>query len=345
MTPPLIVITCGGTGGHVTPAIALAQTLAQQVPPIQSVIVGSQGRIDASIVARYHVPFVGIAGRSWGSLGLGILKSLRYLRQHRPLAVVATGGSVTVCMGIAAWLRGIPLIVLEQNSRAGRTNRLLHRWATRTIVAMTPTMGLSGDKVRCLGNPVRAHFDHEPWLDEALAPLTHAILIMGGSQGALAINHAVTPLYDTWAAQGHDIIHLMGEKGYRAAGYQGTHHCRAIGNRHCLIAPYIEGMDRVYQVAHTVISRAGATTIAECLAFDKPAVLIPYPHAKDHHQDDNAAWMVAQGRAVCLPESRLNELPMALTQLAACPPRTTPTTSLARDAIVAEILSLCDWHS
>lgn len=340
---PNIVLTCGGTGGHVYPAIALAQALAQHIPPIEPLMVGSVGRIDASIVARYQLPFIGIAGRSLGSLGLGILKSLRILRQHRTRAVIATGGSVTLCMGIAAGLLGIPLIVLEQNSRAGRTNRLLHRWSKRTIVAMDPTQGLTGPKVRCWGNPVRAHFHHEPWLTDALLPITRAILIMGGSQGAHAINQLATPHFTAWAEQGYDIIHLMGETGYRAAGYQGTHHRQTIGSRQCIIAPYIEGMDQVYRVSDVVISRAGATTIAELLAFNKPAVLIPYPHAMDQHQDANAAWMVAQGRAICLPESRGHALPQAVTELATCRPLPAPPP--AQDAIVADIMTLCDWHS
>ncbi|NDD66825.1 hypothetical protein EBZ35_04135 [bacterium] len=90
---PNIVLTCGGTGGHVYPAIALAQALAQHIPPIEPLMVGSVGRIDASIVARYQLPFIGIAGRSLGSLGLGILKSLRILRQHRTRAVESPPGS------------------------------------------------------------------------------------------------------------------------------------------------------------------------------------------------------------------------------------------------------------
>jgi UDP-N-acetylglucosamine--N-acetylmuramyl-(pentapeptide) pyrophosphoryl-undecaprenol N-acetylglucosamine transferase len=301
-----IVLTCGGTGGHVYPAIALAQELSEY----QSVFLGTTDRIDGDMVRRHGMPFYGIAssGVAMWTVVSGVFRALVHLRRIRPIVVICTGGMITFPVAIAAKLRGIPIVVLEQNMIAGRTNRLVAMMAKLVITAFPGTMGL--EKAVPLGNPVRKKFLHDRWMDQ-LEPILKdqvaVILVFGGSQGARALNQTVLDSIPKFAANRWFLVHIMGDKDYRAMGYSGsiqsivTPSEKVVG----VMVPYSESMDMLYRYASVVVCRAGATSIAELLEFHSRAVLVPYPHAKDDHQTANAAVMERAGRSVTLKEAQL----------------------------------------
>lgn len=335
-----LAFTCGGTGGHVTPAIALIQAM----PDVKCTIVGSIGRVDQAMVNRYGIPFWGIVRPFRTRLPWGIIKAVWWLRRESPSAVIATGGQITLCLGLAAVMLRIPLIVLEQNSIAGRTNRLLHRFSTLTITSFSPTKGMDGPRIRCLGNPVRKWYQAEPWLSDVLQGMGSWILVVGGSQGASAINHAIMMCRDTWLGEGTSVVHIMGPNGYANHGHTGTHTIieHPSGARY-MAAPYIEGMDQLYRGAKVVVSRAGATTIAELVAFQVPSVLVPYPHAMDQHQDANAQMMIHQGWAIGCNESELPQLDTLVKTAQTF--RLPSVTQSSRDEIAHLIRHLCNWPS
>jgi len=301
-----IVLTCGGTGGHVYPAIALAQELTEY----QSVFLGSTDRIDGDMVRHHGFPFYGVAGSYspiW-SVIFGTVRAWSHLRRIRPKVVICTGGMITFPVAIAAKLRGIPIVVLEQNMIAGRTNKVLSRLAKLVISAFPGTIGLR--HAVPLGNPVRKKFLHDRWIDQLVPILqeqTAVILVFGGSQGARAINRTVLNCIPEFAAHRWFLVHIMGESDYRAMGYTGaiqsivTPSEKVVG----VLVPYAESMDLLYKYASVVVCRAGATSIAELFEFNSRAVLIPYPFAKDDHQTANAAVVDRAGRAVVLKESQL----------------------------------------
>ncbi len=301
-----IVLTCGGTGGHVYPAIALAQELSDY----QSVFLGTTDRIDGDMVRRHGLPFYGIASSSFPlwTVVSGVFRALGHLRRIRPQVVICTGGMITFPVAIAAKLMGIPIVVLEQNMIAGRTNRWVAMMAKQVITAFPGTVGLQ--KAEALGNPVRKKFLHDRWMDQ-LEPILEnqvsVVLVFGGSQGARALNQTVLDSIPQFAANHWFLVHIMGDKDYRSMGYSGpiqsivTPSEKVVG----VMVPYAESMDMLYRCASVVVCRAGATSIAELLEFHSRSVLIPYPHAKDDHQTANAAVMERAGRSIILKEPQL----------------------------------------
>jgi UDP-N-acetylglucosamine--N-acetylmuramyl-(pentapeptide) pyrophosphoryl-undecaprenol N-acetylglucosamine transferase len=300
-----LVFTCGGTGGHIYPALALAQELA----PISVVFLGSKDRIDGETVRRHGYPFYGIASSRARVLGviMGVLSAFGHLWRIRPRIVVCTGGMITFPVALAAWILRIPIMVLEQNRIAGRTNRVLSFLAREVVTAFPDTIGL--ETALPLGNPVRKQFLRDRWVDEwrpVLAGQSMIILVFGGSQGAQAVNDTVQESYPLIADQGWFVIHILGDRAYKAAGYSGdVYPLKTDAGPFGIALPYAESMDILYRMASVVVCRAGATSIAELIEFQKPSVLIPYPFAKDDHQTANAEWMARSGRAIVVKETQL----------------------------------------
>jgi UDP-N-acetylglucosamine--N-acetylmuramyl-(pentapeptide) pyrophosphoryl-undecaprenol N-acetylglucosamine transferase len=307
MTYIKIVLTCGGTGGHVYPAIALAQELIE----CQPVFLGSSDRIDGDLIRHNGYPFYGIASttNSIGATIFGFFSAIRHLIRIRPEVVICTGGMITFPVAMAAKVLRIPIVVLEQNMVAGRANRLIAMMAKLVVTAFPGTRGLR--KGVPLGNPVRKRFLHDSWtedLESILKQQSAVVLVFGGSQGARALNRIVRDNIPQFAANHWFLVHILGEKDYHDLGYTGPIQSivapsgKVIG----VMLPYAESMDMLYRYATVVVCRAGATSIAELLEFKSRAVLIPYPYAKDDHQTANAAVLSQRHLAVTLSESMLN---------------------------------------
>lgn len=288
-----IVFTCGGTGGHVYPVVSLAQKLREY----SCVFFGSENRQDSHIIPRYGFPVEPIPSSSrnvWVIIG-ALWTSWRLLRRYKPQVVVSSGGYHTFPVVLAAKLLGIPIVLLEQNVLPGRVNRWLSKYADMTCVSFSASQRYFGDiPISVTGNPVR-----ETYLQDALSTSLETklpqdgkkILVFGGSQGAQAINACVEAVYpEVLESDDISIVHVTGAQHfvekYSEVPYKLIE--SKYGRTAIVAVPYFENMKLLYEWADCVVSRAGATTIAELIEYKKPAVLIPYPYAAENHQELNA---------------------------------------------------------
>ena len=302
---PRIVIMAGGTGGHIFPGLAVARALRERGADVRWL--GAAGGMETRLVPPHGIAIdtlavQGVRGKGIGTLlraPLRILAAVRaagaVLRRERPDAVVSFGGYAAGPGGIAARLAGIPLLVHEQNRAAGMTNKALAKVARQVLVGFPQTFA----KEVHVGNPVRAEI-------AAVAPpeardFDHAgplrLLVLGGSQGARALNEAVPQAV---AALGMpvEIVHQAGEKMLEAA-----HQAYAGAGVAARVEPFIADMAAAYAWADLVVCRAGALTLAELCAVGVGSVLVPFPQAVDDHQTRNADYLVERGAAVLLPQS------------------------------------------
>jgi len=307
-----ILVACGGTGGHVYPGIALAQGL----PRYSFVFIGSKTRQDSRIIPKYGYPFFSISAspRNVIALLVGFFQSLSLIRKFKPKVVLGTGSYHTIPVVFAAKVLGYPIILLEQNAIPGRVNRLLSRFAASVCVSFEESKRFFPKGTLCVtGNPIRRDFAKDDLsFDAVFEGLTGKpfVLVFGGSQGAEAINVVSEALYlHSEGADSMIFIHISGrvffEKRYGKQPFvivrDKTDTVRAI------VIPYTENMKFFYEKASAVVSRSGATTIAELLHFKKTAVLVPYPHATDNHQLANAEAFCREGSGLILSETELTE--------------------------------------
>ncbi len=312
----MIALCGGGTGGHIYPAIALAQELGGE----NCFFITSQDRVDSEIVRRYGFQTVPIAfnkkRKMWG-LFAAIRQANSVLKTRQPRAVIATGGYFTLPVIIAAEWQKIPIFILEQNILPGRVNRLAARFARVIYTAFTESSRFLPKKVQVkpLGNPVRSTYVSEPpaadWrpIVESNRPM---MLVIGGSQGAAALNRYIIERKSEFLASDWNVVHLMGQGGYHKE-FGDTPFSLVSdesGTPRVAHLPYFEGMDLLYRHAKVAIARAGATTLAELRHFQLPAVLVPFPFAKDDHQRINAEVAEAQGGATVISEADLLKLPV-----------------------------------
>jgi len=316
-----IMIMAGGTGGHVFPALAVAEALHAQ--GVEIVWLGTRRGLEARVVPRAGIDmeWLTVAGlrhkgmRGWVLspfyIGMALIQSLRVLLRRRPMVVLGMGGYASGPGGLMTWLLRIPLLIHEQNAVAGLTNRLLAYIATRVLAAFPNTFAPRLRAVE-VGNPVRASLTALPEPRQRLQGRSDALhlLVIGGSLGAQVLNEVVPRAVQAMdAAARPRIWHQTGEHhsdatrtAYEQAGI-------AAGR----IVPFIDDMAEAYAWADIVVCRAGALTIAELAAAGIGAVLVPYPHAVDDHQTRNAAFLVEAGAAILIPQPELT--PDSLGQL------------------------------
>ena len=305
-----ILITAGGTGGHVFPGLAVADVM--RAAGWRVVWLGARTGMEARIVPAhgYEMAWVRAAAlRGKGLLAavlmplhllIGFWQSARAILTHRPDVVLGLGGYVAFPGGMMASLLARPLAVHEQNAIAGWTNRILAGVADRVMVAFPGAL----KNAEWTGNPVRADIAGIPAPDERFAnrngPLR--VLVVGGSLGAQALNEAVPKaLAQLSPHERPQVVHQSGEKhldalraSYAAAGVDGE------------LVPFIDDMARRYAEADLVICRAGAITVAELSTAGMASVLVPFPHAVDDHQTANAAFLAGRGAAVLMPQRELS---------------------------------------
>lgn len=296
-----VMILAGGTGGHIFPGLAVANALRARDASV--LWLGADGGMETRLVPAHGLPIRTIAVRGLRGKGFAstlaapfvLLRSLwqawAVLRRERPRAVVSFGGYAAGPGGLAAWLLRRPLIVHEQNRAPGMTNRVLARLARRVLCGFPDSF--AGVKNETVGNPVRAEISSLPQPAERFAGREGPIrlLVLGGSQGARAINEAVPKVIAALQSrQSFEIRHQCGEKmldqaraAYADAGVQAS------------VEPFITDMAAAYGWADLVIGRAGALTIAELCAAGVGSILIPFPGAVDDHQARNADFLKERG--------------------------------------------------
>ncbi len=301
-----VMIMAGGTGGHIFPALAVAKVLRARGVPV--VWLGADGAMETRLVPPHDIPLdtLAITGlRGKGTLALlgapvRVLRAIRaagfVLRRRAPRAVVSFGGFASGPGGVAAKLMGLPLLVHEQNRAAGFTNRVLVKVARRV---MTGFPGAFPSREEVVGNPVRDEIAALPPPAERFAgrsgPLR--VLVLGGSQGARALNLAVPKAIATLPAGSIDVRHQCGEKlrdeaakAYADAGVSAS------------VEAFITDMADAYAWADLVVCRSGASTLAELCAVGVGSVLVPFAQAVDDHQTRNADYLVERNAAVLLKQ-------------------------------------------
>ncbi|MFY9139579.1 MAG: undecaprenyldiphospho-muramoylpentapeptide beta-N-acetylglucosaminyltransferase [Thermacetogeniaceae bacterium] len=323
-----VMLTGGGTGGHLYPALAVAGLLRKMDPDGEILFVGTGEGLESSVVPKEGYSFCQIAAGKWPRkisvdgikslflLGKGFIQGIRLIKQFKPDAVLATGGYVSVPLGVAAAVLGVPLLLHEQNSVPGMANKLLSRWAEVLFTTFPLDKGSFSSRAKIIhvGLPVRPEIlnvrreDGINFFGFEADRLT--VLVTGGSRGARCLNQVLLEVYEEIHNDGSfpplQIIHLTGRTEYQ----QVCHHMAKKGLTtekfgKIVIKPYLEEMEYALAAADLVISRAGAATLAELTARGIPAVLIPYPYATDNHQYHNARFLKDRGAAVLIPEGEL----------------------------------------
>ncbi len=306
-----VVIAGGGTGGHLYPGIAIAREVLREKGN-DVLFVGTEQGIEAKVLPREGLPVrfitvgklkgmkLALIMRTVIMLPLSVVQSINLLREVRPDVVIGVGGYSSGPLAVAAWGLRIPLLIVEPNSYAGLANRKLGRLADRVILCFPGTGSkrfFPPSKTTMLGPLVRKGIDGGNRVQALAAfgldPGNFTVFVMGGSGGAHAINMAMKQtagsLKDMKKLQ---ILHQTGERDIDdvTAGY------RSVGVKSVVLS-YIHDMAGAYAVADLVISRSGATTVAELAVCGRRAVLIPYPYAADNHQEHNARTLAERGQA------------------------------------------------
>lgn len=331
-----VMILAGGTGGHIFPALAVAKVLRARGVPVTWL--GADGAMETRLVPQHGIPLdtLAISGvRGKGKLALlgaplRIFKAIRgagaVLRQRSPRAVVSFGGFAAGPGGMAARLQGRPLLVHEQNRAPGFTNRVLAKFARRILTGFP---GSFPAREEAVGNPVRGE------ITGLLAPAQRfagrtaplRLLVLGGSQGARALNMALPQALSALSEFHIEVRHQCGEKMREEAV-----RAYAEANVAASVESFIADMAEAYAWADLVVCRAGASTLAELCAAGIGSVLVPFPAAVDDHQTKNAMYLVERGAAVLLKqdEQLAKHLQRILGELAADPARRLAMAGAAR---------------
>lgn len=312
-----VIISGGGTGGHIYPAIAIANELKYIDPSTEILFVGAEGKMEMEKVpkAGYSIiglPVVGIKRELTVTnlvfpvkLGRSLLKAKSIVSDFKPDVVVGVGGYASGPVLLSASLAGIPTLIQEQNSYAGLTNKALARWAKRICVAY-PGMDafFAAGKIKITGNPVRKDIQFaDQQLDAGrqffgLSADKPTVLVIGGSQGARTLNESIEQGLSAFVNAGIQVLWQTGtgfiDRARKAVTDAGT----------SLIKPYdfIYEMDKAYAVADVVVSRAGALSVSELCLVGRPAILVPLPTAAEDHQTKNAMSLVELNAALLVKD-------------------------------------------
>ena len=306
MTGSRVCIFAGGTGGHVFPALAVADRLRNEGWSVSWV--GTRWGIEARVVPGARLPLHFISSRrfrgarrsvAFAATAVALVQAAAILLRIRPALVLGMGGFVSAPGGVAAWLLGRPLLIHEQNAIPGLANRVLARFATGIMESFSDTFSRRGKGwLRTTGNPVRAPVSGLPPPGERFAGrgAVLRVLVLGGSQGAEALNRSV-PAAAALVARPLEIRHQAGEgqadatrERYRETGVEAA------------VTAFVEDMAGAYGWADVAVCRAGASTVAELSATGVGSILVPYPWAADDHQTANARFLERRGAAYVVPQ-------------------------------------------
>lgn len=323
---PFAVVTGGGTGGHVSPALAVAEALVERGHERQEILlVGAKRGVEVRLVPEAGFELVALPGRgikrslsadnlaSLAGLGLGLLQAVTMAARRRPKVVVTVGGYAGFAYAAAAVLLRIPLVVVTVDATPGAVNRLVGRFATRNAIAL-PGAGLPRSVVT--GAPIRSGVRRAVRGEEArrrafdrlgLEPDRRLVVVTGGSLGAGRINAAALEMAGRWSERGDlAIYHVTGERNIeemrRKAAEAGL--AERTGGLSYLLSPFDSDLTTVLAGCDLAVCRAGALTVAELTALGVPSILVPLPGAPGDHQTHNAAKLEQAGAGVLLPDSQ-----------------------------------------
>lgn len=305
-----IMITGGGTGGHTSPAVAVIEELQKRDAKLAVQWVGRHRGLEQRICERHGVAFRGVPVEGWPrrrslrrlwvavKLAYSVVRCWLYIRAFRPQAVFGVGGYVSLPLGLAAQRRGVPTVIHEQNRLLGMANRMLAPKAARILLSFPDTVGAyPAERARVVGNPVREGFLHPPARDAACAlldldPSIPVVLVCGGSQGAQSLNEALAGALPHFTSGSIQILWMAGQTGIAEARDVAAGHPLRIDT-----FAFIDDMVTACAAADLIVSRSGASTTAELACLGKPSLLVPFPHATDNHQEQNARAFEDAGAA------------------------------------------------
>lgn len=310
-----VIVSGGGTGGHIFPAIAIANEIKRQRPDAEILFVGALGRMEMEKVpvAGYKIEGLPVAGfdrkRLWRNLGVlvKLIKSIcsarTILRRFHPNVVVGVGGYASGPVLKMAQSMGIPTLIQEQNSYAGVTNRMLAKGADKICVAYkNMNRFFPEEKIELTGNPVRREISaarktkSEASKAFGLNPDKLTVLAVGGSLGAKTLNESLLSRLEDFEKAGVQLIWQTG-KSFGTRGKEA-----AKGKQGIVVADFITNMADAYRAADLVVSRAGACAISEIELLGKPSVLVPSPNVAEDHQTKNAQALEKEGAAIFVPD-------------------------------------------
>ncbi|MFD2941407.1 undecaprenyldiphospho-muramoylpentapeptide beta-N-acetylglucosaminyltransferase [Flavobacterium notoginsengisoli] len=317
MTKYKFILSGGGTGGHIYPAIAIANELKLQFPDAEFLFVGARDKMEMQKVpqAGYEIKGLWIAGLQRKltlqnlmfplKLASSLLESKRIIKKFKPNVVIGTGGFASGPLLQAAGSAGIPTVVQEQNSFPGITNKLLSKKANAICVAyQNLERFFPKEKIVLTGNPVRQDLiDIESKRDEAIAfygldPNKKTLLVLGGSLGARRINQLIEKELQNFLSQDVQVIWQCGKLYFEDY--------KKYNQSNVKVVDFIERMDFVYAASDVIISRAGASSVSELCIVGKPVIFIPSPNVAEDHQTKNAQAIVDAKGAILLKESELD---------------------------------------
>lgn len=313
-----VIISGGGTGGHIFPAIAIANALKEKYNGVNILFVGALGKMEMEKVpaAGYKIEGLNISGLQRSSilknlsfpfkLFSSVRKSKKIIKSFQPNVVVGVGGFASGPLLYAANSMGIPSLIQEQNSYPGITNKFLAKKAQRICVAYDGMdKYFPKEKIILTGNPVRQDIKNLSGKRErglelfGLKANKKTVLVIGGSLGAKSINEGIKDLLGDFVAANYQLVWQTG-KNYKETAEQAVSSVNYDGLK---VYDFIAQMDYAYAVADVVVSRAGASSVSELCIVDKAAILIPYPYAAEDHQTSNAQALVTHHAAILIKDS------------------------------------------
>jgi UDP-N-acetylglucosamine--N-acetylmuramyl-(pentapeptide) pyrophosphoryl-undecaprenol N-acetylglucosamine transferase len=315
-----IIVSGGGTGGHIYPALALIRTIKQKHPDTECLYIGTEKGLESRLVPRESIPFksIHITGfkrslsfenvKTVARFLKGVSRCKKIIREFKPDVVIGTGGYVCGPVVYAAAKLHIPTIIHEQNSVPGLTNKFLSRYVDKVAICFESAKSFFDEKkVVLTGNPRASEVIGEKRRDVlsgfGLKTTLPTVLIFGGSRGARPINEAVVKSFSNFAQKNYQVIYATGDVHYEAVKKE----IALIGEKgNIKVVPFIHNMPEVLRAVDLVVSRAGATTLAELTALGLPSILIPSPYVTNNHQEKNAKTLLENGAAFMLLEKDLS---------------------------------------
>ncbi|MFC7392462.1 undecaprenyldiphospho-muramoylpentapeptide beta-N-acetylglucosaminyltransferase [Scopulibacillus cellulosilyticus] len=315
-----VMLSGGGTGGHIYPAIAVINEIKRHVPDSEFLYVGAKNGLEQDIVKRENIPFesLHITGfkrklsfenvKTINRFLRGVSKSKKFIKRFKPDVIIGTGGYVCGPVVYAGAKLGIPTIIHEQNSIPGLTNKFLSRYVDRVAVSFEAAEAFfPKQKVVLTGNPRASEVlngDASKGKKESGLSLDKkTVIIFGGSRGARPINDAVIGMLKDLANIDYQVLYITGDVHYNTV----MEKIKQAGNpQNVIIKPFIHNMPDLLAGADLVVSRAGATTIAELTALGIPSILIPSPYVTNNHQEKNAEALAKNGASIIIKENDLN---------------------------------------
>lgn len=310
-----IVITAGGTGGHIYPALSIIEKIKKENPSAEFLYIGNSKRMESEIVPNKNIPFLGI--EMVGFVRSEKLKNLKIiplviknyflikksLKKFKPDLVFGFGGYVTFPVVLAAKRLKVKIFLHEQNSIPGKSNKVLSGFADKIFVSFEDSIKyFKSDNIVISGNPIAssAILQKPATKKEFGIKNKKLVLIVMGSLGSSKVNEILIKNLKK-ASSEYDVLFVTGKNNYKQVSKK-----KFASNIH--VVPYIDDIARVFKISDLIITRAGASTLSEIIALKKPSIIIPSPYVVDDHQTKNALSLASKDAAILLPESNMDSL-------------------------------------